>query len=332
MGKASDCLKWTDSHQGYFRIASPERLAREWWGVYRSKDTMDYDKMSRAMRYYYNRKILDKTPHKLLFKFNEGIMKQVKYYRRLHDSCETDDELAGTSEEDTESEPMDCSWASKSPVRNVYRISCRSLGQLKTLPLTVSFCRQIYEIVFLLQLKSRHKKGACVTNMLIILVGCFIRHPVIIDQWIHDPFNPFYQQLGFFSMPWFFLSGTSNTTFFAYPLILLPLCFLLHQVVCLCMYVYAHYSCQEVFFTASGDLPKSWLSFTVFYSIRLFTELKTYIILPRCSVFRQATFVQLYWCLDKHFWSLEKYIQSGHCLMKVLGDPVFWLLSWFIVH
>lgn len=86
MGKAVDCIEWEDASRGFFRITNTERLACEWWGVYRSKPAMNYDKMSRAMRFYYKRNILARIPHKLLYKFTEGVMKQVELLQPSQDS------------------------------------------------------------------------------------------------------------------------------------------------------------------------------------------------------------------------------------------------------
>ena len=59
-------LKWTDKENGIFKVVDSEALAK-FWGDYRRKPKMDYDKMSRAIRYYYGKDILDKgLTHKRL--------------------------------------------------------------------------------------------------------------------------------------------------------------------------------------------------------------------------------------------------------------------------
>lgn len=61
-------LKWTDKENGVFKIVDSEALAR-FWGEYRRKPKMNYDKMSRAIRYYYGKDILDKAPKRLYYQF-----------------------------------------------------------------------------------------------------------------------------------------------------------------------------------------------------------------------------------------------------------------------
>lgn len=80
-----DCLEWEDARKGRFRILDSDTLARR-WGDYRQKEAMNYDKMSRAMRFYYRRRILDKTARRLHYKFTESIMKQVEAVRSMRDS------------------------------------------------------------------------------------------------------------------------------------------------------------------------------------------------------------------------------------------------------
>uniref|UniRef100_A0A669CN79 Si:ch211-265g22.4 n=1 Tax=Oreochromis niloticus TaxID=8128 RepID=A0A669CN79_ORENI len=55
---------------GEFVIRDPEKLARL-WGERKGKPHMNYDKLSRALRYYYNKRILHKTKGKrFTYKFN----------------------------------------------------------------------------------------------------------------------------------------------------------------------------------------------------------------------------------------------------------------------
>ena len=61
-------LKWTDKEKGIFKVVDSEALAR-FWGDYRRKPKMNYDKMSRAIRYYYDKDILDKFEKRLHYQF-----------------------------------------------------------------------------------------------------------------------------------------------------------------------------------------------------------------------------------------------------------------------
>jgi ETS domain-containing transcription factor ERF len=68
--KYSDVISWqgqqTGEH-GEFVIKDPDEVARL-WGARKCKPHMNYDKLSRALRYYYNKRILYKT--KVAYKFS----------------------------------------------------------------------------------------------------------------------------------------------------------------------------------------------------------------------------------------------------------------------
>ncbi|KAF8356005.1 svh-5 [Pristionchus pacificus] len=67
-------VRWEDPHEGVFRIVESERLARL-WGERKNNQKMTYEKLSRAMRTYYEKQILvpvPKTglyPKKLVYKY-----------------------------------------------------------------------------------------------------------------------------------------------------------------------------------------------------------------------------------------------------------------------
>ena len=69
-------VHWTGN--GYeFRIAHPAGLARL-WGKYRNRPQMTYEKMSRALRYYYGRGILASVKgRKQTFRFTLDLHKYV---------------------------------------------------------------------------------------------------------------------------------------------------------------------------------------------------------------------------------------------------------------
>lgn len=56
-------IEWTDKHKKEFRLKDAEQVARR-WGERKSKPNMNYDKLSRALRYYYDKKIICKVPGK----------------------------------------------------------------------------------------------------------------------------------------------------------------------------------------------------------------------------------------------------------------------------
>ena len=56
-------IEWTDRRRKEFRLKDAEQVARR-WGERKSKPNMNYDKLSRALRYYYDKKIICKVPGK----------------------------------------------------------------------------------------------------------------------------------------------------------------------------------------------------------------------------------------------------------------------------
>nr|XP_021329599.1 ETS translocation variant 3-like protein isoform X9 [Danio rerio] len=67
------------SEWGEFVIRDPERLAKL-WGERKGKPHMNYDKLSRALRYYYNKRILHKTKGKrFTYRFNFSKLILVNY-------------------------------------------------------------------------------------------------------------------------------------------------------------------------------------------------------------------------------------------------------------
>lgn len=72
----SSCIRW-ESHEGEFRMLDPEEVAQK-WGQRKKRANMNYDKMGRALRYYYDKMILTKVPgKKYTYRFNlTGILCQ----------------------------------------------------------------------------------------------------------------------------------------------------------------------------------------------------------------------------------------------------------------
>ncbi|XP_054715980.1 transcriptional regulator ERG homolog [Uloborus diversus] len=61
-GGNASCITW-EGGNGEFRLTDPEEVARR-WGRRKSKPHMNYDKLSRALRYYYDKNILTKVQGK----------------------------------------------------------------------------------------------------------------------------------------------------------------------------------------------------------------------------------------------------------------------------
>ncbi|CCD65565.1 ETS domain-containing transcription factor ets-5 [Caenorhabditis elegans] len=56
------CIAWEGSN-GEFKLVDPDEVARK-WGERKSKPNMNYDKLSRALRYYYDKNIMTKVQGK----------------------------------------------------------------------------------------------------------------------------------------------------------------------------------------------------------------------------------------------------------------------------
>ncbi|KAG8191287.1 hypothetical protein JTE90_003296 [Oedothorax gibbosus] len=55
----SACITWEGTN-GEFKLTDPDEVARR-WGERKSKPNMNYDKLSRALRYYYDKNIMTKV-------------------------------------------------------------------------------------------------------------------------------------------------------------------------------------------------------------------------------------------------------------------------------
>uniref|UniRef100_A0A5S6QU90 ETS domain-containing protein n=1 Tax=Trichuris muris TaxID=70415 RepID=A0A5S6QU90_TRIMR len=62
-------VRWENREEGVFRIVESEKMA-QLWGLKKNNSRMTYEKLSRAMRYYYNSKlILPVSGRRLVYKF-----------------------------------------------------------------------------------------------------------------------------------------------------------------------------------------------------------------------------------------------------------------------
>ncbi|XP_073744776.1 ETS translocation variant 3-like protein isoform X3 [Callorhinus ursinus] len=72
-------IAWQQGEYGEFVIKDPDEVARL-WGHRKCKPQMNYDKLSRALRYYYNKRILHKTKGKrFTYKFNFSRLIVINY-------------------------------------------------------------------------------------------------------------------------------------------------------------------------------------------------------------------------------------------------------------
>ena len=60
--ESQSCIKWTNKRDWEFKIIDPPEVARR-WGERKNKPTMNYEKLSRGLRYYYDKNIIKKVPN-----------------------------------------------------------------------------------------------------------------------------------------------------------------------------------------------------------------------------------------------------------------------------
>ncbi|XP_059821976.1 protein FEV [Hypanus sabinus] len=71
-----NCIAWEGTN-GEFKLTDPDEVARR-WGERKSKPNMNYDKLSRALRYYYDKNIMTKVHGKrYAYKFDFHGLAQV---------------------------------------------------------------------------------------------------------------------------------------------------------------------------------------------------------------------------------------------------------------
>ncbi|CAL8340848.1 unnamed protein product [Lota lota] len=65
-------MKWEDRREGVFKFLKSEAVA-QLWGQKKKNSSMTYEKLSRAMRYYYKREILERVDgRRLVYKFGKN--------------------------------------------------------------------------------------------------------------------------------------------------------------------------------------------------------------------------------------------------------------------
>ncbi|KAG7281582.1 hypothetical protein CRUP_010057 [Coryphaenoides rupestris] len=65
-------MKWEDQREGVFKFLKSEAVA-QLWGQKKKNSSMTYEKLSRAMRYYYKREILERVDgRRLVYKFGKN--------------------------------------------------------------------------------------------------------------------------------------------------------------------------------------------------------------------------------------------------------------------
>ncbi|VDK70872.1 unnamed protein product [Gongylonema pulchrum] len=79
----AESITWEGTN-GEFKLVDPDDVARR-WGERKSKPNMNYDKMSRALRYYYDKNIMCKVHGKrYAYKFDfQGSSKNTNLFKRF---------------------------------------------------------------------------------------------------------------------------------------------------------------------------------------------------------------------------------------------------------
>ncbi|CDW52854.1 Ets domain containing protein, partial [Trichuris trichiura] len=82
-----DIIQWTNA-DGEFKLLNAQEVARL-WGLRKNKPNMNYDKLSRALRYYYDKNIIRKVlGQKFVYKFvafpENGRSEMVNYFMKMN--------------------------------------------------------------------------------------------------------------------------------------------------------------------------------------------------------------------------------------------------------
>ncbi|WAR01403.1 ELF3-like protein, partial [Mya arenaria] len=76
-------LKWENQSEGVFRFIQSESVAHL-WGTLKSNENMTYEKLSRAMRHYYKRGILERVEgRRLVYKFSRETLEKMKQKKNM---------------------------------------------------------------------------------------------------------------------------------------------------------------------------------------------------------------------------------------------------------
>ncbi|KAF4519658.1 hypothetical protein B566_EDAN004995 [Ephemera danica] len=94
-----DVIQWIGT-DGEFKLIDPEMVARL-WGVRKNKPTMNYEKLSRALRYYYDGEMIAKVHGKrFVYKFVCDLKQLLGYsaaeLSRLVDECGSSNRIIST--------------------------------------------------------------------------------------------------------------------------------------------------------------------------------------------------------------------------------------------
>ena len=74
-GEYESVIAWTHKADGEFKLIDAEQVARL-WGQRKNKPNMNYDKLSRALRYYYDKNIIRKVVGQARKRFQKRLLRR----------------------------------------------------------------------------------------------------------------------------------------------------------------------------------------------------------------------------------------------------------------
>eukprot|EP00800_Vazella_pourtalesii_P015025 TRINITY_DN396_c0_g1_i2.p1 TRINITY_DN396_c0_g1~~TRINITY_DN396_c0_g1_i2.p1 ORF type:complete len:449 (+),score=82.25 TRINITY_DN396_c0_g1_i2:299-1645(+) len=142
--KNSQIIKWAGNN-GEFKLLNPDEVSRK-WGERKRKPNMNYDKLSRAIRYYYDKKIMYKVQgQRYVYRFNlESLpfLNKQSYpkYSSKCSSCASsvnqtstqlpESSLTDSSSSDTKPPAIDNVFSTTIPTTNVSTVTPNSIQGL----------------------------------------------------------------------------------------------------------------------------------------------------------------------------------------------------------